>query len=298
MNFWNLNWRKVALIILAALLPLLTINMEQKGRETVWIKQPFQMLAGLAEDFFFDFSHGIRSTASFYLNLLDIKKDNHSLTQENAQLKTRLELLKELELENSRLRDLLQFKQKSKMQMIAARVVGRDLVPDHNTLTLDKGTAHGLKAGQAVITLKGVVGVLLRVEEHRSHVMLITDRYSVVDGLVQRTRAQGIVEGRGGNDTYLNLKYIDRTTELNKGDVIVTSDLDKVFPKGYPLAIVEKVEDKTYSVALKIELKPVIESSEIEEVFVVMNSNNEDFTPPAQAADAAAGTPVTKEGTP
>ncbi|MFN8791101.1 MAG: rod shape-determining protein MreC [Bdellovibrionales bacterium] len=296
MNFWNLNWRKVALITVAALLPLLTINMEQKGRETFWIKQPFQMLAGLAEDVFYDFSYGIRSTASFYLNLLDIKKLNSSLLQENAQLKTRLELLKELELENTRLRDLLQFRQKSKMQLIAARVIGRDLIPDHNTLTLDKGERDGLKSGQAVITLKGVVGLLLRVEENRSHVMLVTDRYSVVDGLVQRTRAQGIVEGRGGNETFLNLKYIDRTTDLTKGDVIVTSDLDRVFPKGYPLAVVERVEDKTYSVALKIELKPIIESSEIEEVFVVLNTNAEDFSTPTPAT-AETG-PISKEGTP
>jgi len=296
LNFWNLNWRKVALIIVAALLPLLTINMEQKGRETFWIKQPFQMLAGLAEDVFYDFSYGIRSTAAFYLNLLDIKKLNSSLLQENAQLKTRLELLKELELENTRLRDLLQFRQKSKMQLIAARVIGRDLVPDHNTLTLDKGERDGLKSGQAVITLKGAVGLLLRVEENRSHVMLVTDRYSVVDGLVQRTRAQGIVEGRGGNETHLNLKYIDRTTDLAKGDVIVTSDLDRVFPKGYPLAVVERVEDKTYSVALKIELKPIIESSEIEEVFVVLNTNAEDFSPPAPTS--AESGPISKEGTP
>lgn len=298
MNFWNLNWRKVALIVLSALLPLLTINMEQKGRETMWIKQPFQMLAGSAEDMFFGFSHGIRSTTSFYLNLLDIKKNNFNLMQENAQIKTRLELLKELEMENTRLRDLLGFKQKSKMEMVAARVVGRDLVPDHNTLTLDKGSKQGLKAGQAVITLKGAVGVLLRVEDERSHVMLITDRYSVVDGLVQRTRAQGIVEGRGSNEGYLNLKYIDRTTELNKGDVIVTSDLDQIFPKGYPLAIVEKVEDKTYSVALKIELKPVIEASEIEEVFVVMKSHGEDFTPPEATPTTADAHTATTEGKP
>lgn len=278
MNFWNLNWRKVALIVFAALLPLISINMEQKGRETDWVKQPFQLLAGFAEDVFFQFSHGVRSTTSYYLNLLDLKRFNEGLLQENASLKTRLELLRELENENGRLRDLLQFKQKSKMDLVAARVVGRDLVPDHNTLTLNKGSNEGLKAGLAVITLKGAVGTLLKVEPSRSHVMLITDRYSVVDGLVQRTRAQGYVEGNGGNDCAL--KYTDRTSELSKGDVIVTGGLDHIFPKGFPLAIVEKVENKAYSVALKIELRPIIEPYEIEEVFVVLNSHGEDYIPP------------------
>ena len=265
------------MIIIAGLLPLITINMEQKGREADWIKQPFHLLAGVAEDIFYGFSHGVKSTTGYYLNLLSIKTNNQNLISENAELKTRLELFKELELENDRLRGLLQFKQKSKMELIAASVVGRDLVPDHKTLTVNKGTDDGVKEGQAVIALKGAVGTIIRAEKKRSHIMLITDRYSVVDGIVQRTRALGIVEGKGTDDLAL-MKYIDRTTDLKKGDVIVTGGLDKVFPKGFPLAEVENVENKAYSVAMKIELRPVIEPTEIENVFVVINSYGEDYS--------------------
>ncbi len=277
MNFLNLNWRKLALIIVAAILPLITINMEQKGREADWIKQPFQLLAGFAEDLFFGFSHGVKSTTGYYVNLLNIKSTNENLLSENAELKTRLDLFKELELENNRLRDLLQFKQKSKMELVAGSVMGRDLVPDHKTLTINKGSDHGIKVGQAVLALKGAVGTVIQVEVKRAHIMLITDRYSVVDGIVQRTRALGIVEGKGTDNLAL-MKYIDRTTDLKKGDIIVTGGLDKVFPKGFPLAEVQYVEDKAYSVAMKIELRPVIEPTEIEEVFVVLNSNGEDYT--------------------
>ena len=277
MNFLNLNWRKLALIIMAGLLPLITINVEQKGREADWIKQPFHLLAGFTEDLFYGFSHGVKSTTGYYVNLLNIKTTNQNLLSENAELKTRLDLFKELELENDRLRELLQFKQKSKMELIAASVVGRDLVPDHKTLTINKGTQDGLKEGQAVIALKGAVGTIIHAELKRAHIMLITDRYSVVDGIVQRTRALGIVEGKGTDNLAL-MKYIDRTTDLKKGDIIVTGGLDKVFPKGFPLAEVENVEDKAYSVAMKIELRPVIEPTEIEEVFVVLNSHGEDYT--------------------
>lgn len=277
MNFLNLNWRKLALIIVAAILPLITINMEQKGREADWIKQPFQLLAGFAEDLFFGFSHGVKSTTGYYVNLLNIKSTNENLISENAELKTRLDLFRELELENNRLRDLLQFKQKSKMELVAGSVMGRDLVPDHKTLTINKGSHHGIKVGQAVLALKGVVGTIIQVELKKAHIMLITDRYSVVDGIVQRTRALGIVEGKGTDNLAL-MKYIDRTTDLKKGDIIVTGGLDKVFPKGFPLAEVQYVEDKAYSVAMKIELRPVIEPTEIEEVFVVLNSNGEDYT--------------------
>lgn len=278
MNFINLNWRKVALVFIAGLLPLISINMEQKGRETDWIKEPFQLLSSYTEGLFFGFSYGVRSTTGFYLNLLGIKRENESLRENNDRLKTELILLRELEIENGRLRDLLQFKQKTKMELVAARVVGRDLVPDYNTLTINKGSAQGLKRGQAVITLKGALGTLLDVEAHRSHVMLVTDRYSVVDGLVERTRAQGYVEGNGGSNCAL--KYTDRTSELVKGDLIVTGGLDNVFPKGFPLAVVESVENKAYSVALKVDLKPIVEPFEVEEVFVVLNSQGEDLSPP------------------
>ena len=277
MNFINLNWRKVALVIIAALLPMISINMEQKGRQTDWIKEPFQLLSSYTEGLFYGFSHGVRSTTGFYLNLLNIKKENAELKELNSKLKTELVLLRELEIENGRLQSLLDFKQKSKMELVAARVVGRDLIPDYNTLTLNKGSDHGLKKGQAVITLKGALGTLLDVEAQRSHVMLIADRYSVVDGIVERTRAQGYVEGIGGGKCAL--KYTDRTSELAKGDLIVTGGLDNVFPKGFPLAIVEYVENKAYSVALKVELKPVVEAFEVEEVFVIVNAKNEDFTP-------------------
>ncbi len=288
MNFINLNWRKVALVIFAALLPLISINMEQKGRQTDWIKEPFQLLASYTEVLFFGFSYGVRSTTGFYLNLLNIKKENSDLREFNSKLKTELVLLREMEIENSRLRDLLDFKQKSKMELVGARVVGRDLIPDYSTLTLNKGSDHGLKKGQAVITLKGALGTLLDVEAQRSHVMLITDRYSVVDGIVERSRSQGYVEGIGGGKCAL--KYTDRTSQLAKGDLIVTGGLDNIFPKGFPLAIVEYVENKTYSVALKVELKPVVEAFEVEEVFIIVNTKNEDFTP--------ATTPVTSSQVP
>lgn len=293
MIFLNLNWRKVALVIIAGLLPLLSINMEQKGRETDWIKQPFQLVSGLAQDLFFNFSYGVRSTTAHYLNLINIKSVNEQLSESNDRLKTELMLLRELELENNRLRDLLQFKQKTKMEMVTARVVGRDLVPDYNTLTLNKGSDHGLKRGQAVITLKGALGTLLEVEPQRSHVMLITDRYSVIDGLVEKTRAQGYVEGNGGSDC--SLKYTDRNIELNPGDLIVTGGLDNVFPKGFPLAVVEKVENKAYSVALKIELKPIVEPNEVEEVFVVVNSLGEDLSPPVTSVTTATDQPPRTE---
>ncbi|MBX3040121.1 MAG: rod shape-determining protein MreC [Bdellovibrionaceae bacterium] len=270
MNFLNIDLKKIIFFLIVIALPLLSINMEQKQTETIWFDEPIQLMASSVQSVFDGFSRGVRETASLYLNLIGIKKDNTDLRHQNSELITRLESMNELRLENDRLRGLLNFKQSTKMELVAAQVVGRDLVPDHSTLTINKGTDHGLKNGQAVITLKGVLGYIFRPTTTTAHVMLLSDRYAVVDGIVQRTRAHGIVEGRGAGGC--SLKYIERTEDVKEGDLVVTGGLDNIFPKGFPIAVVESVESKTVSVSLKVELKPIVDPAKVEEVFIVTNA--------------------------
>lgn len=270
MNFLNIDLKKIVFFLIVIALPLLSINMEQKQTETTWFDEPILLVAGTVQSTFDGFSRGVKDTAALYLNLIGIKRENEDLHHQNSELITRLESMNELRLENDRLRGLLDFKQSTKMELVAAQVVGRDLVPDHSTLTINKGTDHGLKNGQAVITLKGVLGYIFRPTANAAHVMLLSDRYAVVDGIVQRTRAHGIVEGRGAGGC--SLKYIERTEDVKEGDLVVTGGLDNIFPKGFPIAVVESVESKTVSVSLKVELKPIVDPAKVEEVFIVTNA--------------------------
>lgn len=231
------------------------------------------------QDGLFDFSSGVKNTTSQYINLLNIKTENNILREQNQQLTARLQIHQELELENQRLRQLLEFRQRTKMTLIAAQVIGRDLILDHKTISINKGTQHGLKDGQAVITLSGVVGYVFRPQATTSSVMLMIDRYAVADGLIQRTRAAGSVEGRGTNS--LIMKYVERTEDVQPGDIVVTGGLDNIFPKGFPLALVENVERKTISISLKVELKPLVDPRSLEEVFVISNAAKEEFQPQA-----------------
>ena len=124
------------------------------------------------------------------------------------------------------------------MELIPGQVIGRDLVADHNTITINKGTKHGLRPGQAVLTVSGAVGYIFKPQYFTSHVMLITDRYSVVDALIQKTRSHGIVEGK--NKETCVLQYVERTEDVKIGDLIVTGGLDNIFPKGFPLGVVTR----------------------------------------------------------
>ena len=104
----------------------------------------------------------------------------------------------------------------------------------------------------------------------------MTDRYAVIDGVIQRSRAHGIVEGKG--KTGAVLKYVERTEDVRPGDLVVTGGLDNIFPKGFPIAIVESAEKKQISVSLKVDLKPLVDSDKVEEVFVVLNAKNQDMS--------------------
>ncbi|WP_246845065.1 rod shape-determining protein MreC [Bdellovibrio sp. NC01] len=276
-------------IVLA--LPLLSINMQQRPQESHWLVKPFSLLGSAVSETFYSFSHGVKGTTAMYVDLINIKKQSEELHSANNELQARLEKMNELSLENDRLRELLSFKQQTKMSLTSAQVIGRDLVIDHNTITINKGTQDGIKAGQAVVTTGGVLGYIFKPEPFTAHVMLITDRYAVVDGIVQRTRAHGIVEGKSQNGCAL--KYVERTEDVKQGDLVVTGGLDNIFPKGFPVAIVESVERKTFSVSLKVDLRPVVDPYKVEEVFVVVDAAKEDFgdkyaLPGTTAADATA----------
>lgn len=264
------------MIGLVLTLPLISINMQQGPQESNWLSKPFSLLGSSISQIFYGFSHGVKSTTGLYVDLIDIKKDSAEIHNRNNEMMTRLEKMNELALENERLRELMGFKQQTKMQLTAAQVIGRDLVIDHNTVTINKGTTDGIKAGQAVITTGGVLGYIFKPEPFTSHVMLITDRYAVVDGVVQRTRAHGIVEGKSQNGCVL--KYIEKTEDVQEGDIVVTGGLDNIFPQGFPVAVVESVERKTFSVSLKVDLRPIVDPYKAEEVFVVIDAAKEDLT--------------------
>ncbi len=249
--------------------------MEQKKLQNSWFTQPFSFAAQSVQSFFSGLSQGVRSTTAQYLNLINIKTENVRLNKQNIELMTRLNQFNENQNELERLRTLLDFQNNTKMELIPAQVIGRDLVADHSTITINKGSKHGLRAGQAVLTVSGAVGYIFKPQYFTSHVMLITDRYSVVDALIQKTRSHAIVEGK--NKEVCALQYVERTEDVKVGDLIVTGGLDNIFPKGFPLGVVNSIERKTKSASLTIEIKPVVDANKIEEIFIVKQAALENF---------------------
>src|SRR5262245_53942577 len=183
-----------------------------------------------------------------------------------ATLETRTVRLEEVEQENTRLRELLEFRQRLAGDLQPASVVGRDATGLARTLTIDRGERDGVVKGAAVLAPGGVVGQVFLASAHAARVLLITDHNSGVDAIVQRTRARGIVEGTVTEGC--GLKFVKRTEDLQPGDVVVTSGVDGIFPRGLPIGQLTSVDKRGQGLFQYASVRPFVDFDRLEEVLV------------------------------
>ena len=220
----------------------------------------------------------LRAASFFFTGLKDFWNNYvflFHLQRENSELRKSLDLLtentvhmKELLLENERLRKLLSLKERSSARLISAEIIARDAIGGLKTIMINKGTRDLIEKDQAVVTHRGVVGRCIEVSSSTSRVLLITDINSSVDALVQRTRSRGIVEGRG--TSLCELKYVANTEDVIIGDLVVTAGLCGIFPKGLPIGTVSRIEQNNFGLFQYIELKPSVDLNKLEEVSVLL----------------------------
>ncbi|MFI5170713.1 MAG: rod shape-determining protein MreC, partial [Vicinamibacterales bacterium] len=201
--------------------------------------------------------------------------ENRALRQQVRSLETELQLRAHRAQEAVRLRELLALQQAVPLDTLAAQVVGRDGVPWFRSLTLDKGEADGVKLDAAVISATGVVGRVFATGPHAARVQVLLDRDSGAAALVERSRVSGVVSGQvstaeaGAED--LALKYVSERADVVVGDVVVTSGLDRIFPKGLVIGRVRSVGDVT-GLFREIRVEPSARFDRLEEVLVLKGS--------------------------
>ncbi len=192
---------------------------------------------------------------------------------ENASLKRQLETVQVAYQERRALADrahgleqLLALRDRSNLETVAAEIVAASASPDFRTLTIDKGTRQGLKRDMAVIAADGVVGRIVVASPSAAKVQLLIDRNAAAGAIVERSRAQGVA--LGGGDTRLRLDYVSESSDVVVGDLVVTSGIDGIFPKGFTIGSVETVE-KNGPAYRRITVKPAVNFSSLETVLVV-----------------------------
>lgn len=195
------------------------------------------------------------------------RSDVNQLRTQNDQLRARVTALQDQQAENARLAALLQLKQTLKLPGFAARVIGLPTNSWEGALVVDKGSLAGVKAGMSVTAAQGLVGQVVEVAPNASKVRLITDRRSGVAVFVQRTRAPGIVQG--SLEGALSLEFVDRKFKTRPGDVVVTSGIGGVYPKGIVVGDVTTVHDERDKPFAQLAVTSRVPITAVEEVYIV-----------------------------
>jgi rod shape-determining protein MreC len=231
------------------------------GRAMMAFAAPFQDLATRAVNA----AEGIWRD---YVFLVSVSRENEQLKQELGQALQGNIQQRELELENNRLRELLGFKRSLPGPAIAAEIIGKDPSAWFKSVIVDKGQLDGLQRGLPAVTSLGVVGQIVETSNHQSRLMLIIDRNSAADALVQRTRARGIVKGTSGDECYLD--YVLYEDDVRIGDLVISSGFDGVYPKGLLIGTVTAVNFQGSDFFKQVKITPAVDFDKIEEVLVVL----------------------------
>ncbi|MEI7636416.1 MAG: rod shape-determining protein MreC [Syntrophus sp. (in: bacteria)] len=203
-----------------------------------------------------------------YLFLVGLGEENRRLKRDNDQLKNQLLRYQEGYLEGLRLQRLLTLKEQTGYVSMTARVIGIDQKALIKTILINKGTFQGIRNGLPVMNEQGVLGRIIETSWHVSRVLLISDGNSNIDALVQGTRVQGMLQGSGTMRCVL--KYIAKTEEVKAGDLVVSSGMTEIFPKGLLLGTVIRADKKDSGLFQRIEVVPAVDFSRLEEVLVLM----------------------------
>ena len=212
-------------------------------------------------------SHTFQKTSDGLVQFWHLYQKQTELVKRVAELEQKQVEFEELTKENARLRQLLEFKKGIPAQTIAARVIGRDVVPWRKTILIDKGSTRGIKKKMAVVSAQGLVGRIVEVAPFSSRAILLIDPESRVSALFQEGRDLGVAEGDGSS--WLRVTHIDRESTVKVGDRVLSSGLGGVYPKGIPIGHVEMVGSEKESLELFATVRPFVNFSKLEEILCI-----------------------------
>ena len=204
---------------------------------------------------------------NIFSNLTADQATLSELQAENDELRSRNAELEEAEQTATRLQGLLDLQSSYNLQSTAAHIISGSSDSWSSTVTIDKGTSSGLSVGMPVTSSSGVIGQIVECGATSSTVLLVTDESSSVSAMVQSSRAQGMLDGSAAGEVRLDMIRTDQTVEV--GDIVVTSGLGGVFPKGLPLGKVTSVEKNPGSMYYTIVVEPYAHTENAEEVLVI-----------------------------
>lgn len=216
---------------------------------------------------------GVKSGWHGYIDLRGVRAENARLRERHRELEVLLQQKEHLAAEAERLRKVMGLQERLDMKTIVAQVVARDGVPWFRTITINRGRNDGIALNAPVLAPTGVVGRVITVGPQAAKVQLLQDRRAAVMVEIERTQAFGVTEGQvgladSGARRDLVLKYVSSLADVVKGDRVVTSGLDQIYPKGLMVGEVSHI-GASDGLFKEIYVRPTAQFDQVEEVLIV-----------------------------
>lgn len=208
--------------------------------------------------------------------LRETEEENASLRIENRNLRATNQLLRDLAEENKRLRQALDYRERSVFDLVPAQIIARDSSTWWNTVKVNRGFRDGIEPEMAVLTERGMVGKTTTVARSVSIILLISDETCQIAASVEGTREQGILSGRRVVDTLsplLELKFLSKDARLRPGQRVFSSGAGGVFPSGVLLGTVESFESG--NLQGRAAVVPAVDLTSLRDVFIVRERKEE-----------------------
>ena len=218
-----------------------------------------------------------------YVYLRGVREQNRALKDQIQQLQLERVRLEQDANQAHRLQALLGFKEQFIAKTLAAQVIGSSGSEQSRMVYIDKGSGDGIRPDMAVISADGIVGKVLSVYKSTSQVLLINDQQSGVGAILEKSRLQGVLQGKASGGLVIDKIMADE--EVKPGDRVLTSGGDLIFPKGLIIGTVSKVDKGPEF--LQVSVKPAASLDRLEEVLVIVKKEEREPVAPAVPTRAA-----------
>lgn len=273
-----MRYRKYTLLVSVLVVSLLLLTLQGPshgawgpGEFVAWLTTPVQALLAKVQ-------RSALEVWSTYRSWQDLRSENRTLRGEVERLRVESLQAREIREENSRLRRLLALKERLPIETLPGEVIAREWGGWGRSLTVNRGRRDGILRLTPVIVPDGLVGRVVSVRANATVIQLLNDPSSTVGAVVQRTRTQGVVEGEPASG--LRFKFLAREgAGVQVGDLVVTSGLGGLFPKGLPVGRVSRVEDRAPGLFHYAGLAPAVDFARVEEVLLLVGRSPVDLAP-------------------
>lgn len=263
----------IIIIVCAILIALMVFTSENRRSNMTSIEGFLGELIRPVQKLFYTINSSVYSLFAGIGDNINMKADYISLQKQVEDLEKELLNKQEIEKQNQRLKELLDFsKENEDFVVTGARVIGKNEGGWFNVIVIDKGKNHGVDVNMAVVTGKGLVGRVFQVGSNWAKVRTIVDGQSGVSAIVERTRDNGLVKGNnsiGDEDGMCRMVFLPTDSDLIEGDKVITSGLGEIFPKGIYIGEVKKVVKEKRDFFKTATIEPGVDFKRLEEVLVI-----------------------------